>query len=150
MLLPLPLGNGTGRLPTLIIFTMRFTECLTCQKSGAIRLLHVKSCGKAVLEIRKGNNKLSRNWFYMLCIFGNPFVWELLMIFLSMILVGNMNLHLNFLLWDLGSRFSSKQMFFFFFLTYTRPKPHLFILPFTPTSNPFKSHIQYNLLLGCI
>lgn len=116
MLLPLPLGSGAGRLPALIIFTMRFTECLTCQKSGAIRLLHVKSCGKAVLEIRKGNNKLSRNWFYMLCIFGNPVVWELLMILLYVILAGNMNLHLNFLLWDLSSRFSSHNVFFFFYI----------------------------------
>lgn len=124
MLLSLPLGRGAGRLPALIIFTMRFTECLTCQKSSAIRLWHVKSCGKAILEIWKGNNKLSCNWFSMPCIFGSPFVWQSLMILLRVILVG-MNLQLNFLLWDLGSRFSSPQCYFFYrALLQPQPQPH--------------------------
>lgn len=131
-----------GRLPTLIIFTMRFTECLTSQKSGAIRLWHVKSCGKAVSDIQKGNKKLSQNWFYMPCIFRNPFVWEPLMILLCMILLGNMTLHLNLILWHLGSRF--------FYCKLIQPQLHSFFLPFTPTSNPFKSHNQNNLLLRCI
>ncbi len=150
MLLSLPLGRGAGRLPALIVFTMRFTECLTCQKSSAIRLWHVKSCGKAVLEIWKGNNKLSCNWFSMPCIFESPFVWQSLMILLRVILVG-MNLQLNCLLWDLGSRFSSLQCYFFYCaLLQPQPHPpiHSFILLFTPTSNPFKSHNQFNLLLA--
>lgn len=142
MLLPLPLGSGAGRLPALIIFTMRFTECLTCQKSSAIRLWHVKSCGKAVLEIWKGNNKLSHNWFYMPCIFGNPFVWQSLIILLRVILV-DMNLQLNFLLWDLASGFFISTMLFFIVHSSSRS----LILPFAPTSNPFKSHNQFNLLL---
>lgn len=51
----------------------------------------------------------------------------------------------------IGFKFLISTMFFFFFLLCTPPaaasSTHPSILPYAPTSNPFKSHNQFNLLL---